>query len=127
MNEYRPRMGLFWSIILGQIWPSVEPIFTILSITSSFLIHFLLVKYLIEGLDMLFSVVRKWSIKSCFWPGHGLGQTWSTLVNFSQLWSNLSKPHELCPRPCSKKFLMHFSHSRVELGQSNYLVLYANT
>jgi hypothetical protein len=121
VHECRPRMGLFWSIILSQIWLSVGPIFTVLPITSSFLVHFRPVKYRIEGLDVLFPMVRKWSIKSCFWPGHGLGQTWSTWstpVKLGQHWSNLSKPHEMCPRPCSENFLMHLSYSRINSAQS---------
>ena len=123
-------MGLFWSIIFSQIWLSVGPIFTVLPITFTFLIHFWPMKYRIKGLDVLFSMVRKWSIKSCFWPGHGhgLGQTWSTLVNFSQLWSNLSKPHELCP---PDHVLIIFWCIWAALGlnstQSDYLVLRANT
>ena len=106
-------VGLFLSITLSQIWLSVRPIFTVLPITLSFLVHFQPEKYWIEGLDMLFSMVRRWSIKSCFWPGHDLGQT---LVKPSQLWSNLSKPREIGPRLCFENFVMHLRLFRVELG-----------
>ncbi len=84
-------MGLFLSIILSQIWLSIRPIFTALPISPSFLICFRPVKYRIEGLDVLFPMVKKWSIKSWFWPSRGLGQTWSTPVNFSQTWSTSVK------------------------------------
>ena len=88
-----PQNGPFLSIILSQIWLSVGPIFTVLPMTSSFLVHFQLVKYQIEGIDVLFSMVRKWSIKYCFWPSHGLGHG-QTLVKFSQLQSTLVKPFQ---------------------------------
>jgi hypothetical protein len=118
-----PQNGPVLSIILSQIWLSVRPFFTVSPIISSFLIRFLPVKYQIEGIDVLFPMVRKWSIKSWFWSGHCLGQTlvkfgqlWSTLVKLGQHWSNLSKPHKMCPRPCSENFLMHFNYSRFVLG-----------
>ena len=34
-----------------------------------------MVKYRIKALDVLYSMVRGWSAKSCFWSGQGLGQT----------------------------------------------------
>ena len=122
MHECGPRMGMLLLIILSQIWLSIEPIFTVLPIIPSFLVCFRPVKYRIEGLDVLFPMVRKWSIKSCFWPGHGLGQLRSTLVKLGQHGSNLYKPHKMCPQPCSGNFLMHLSYS-----QFDCLVLRANT
>ena len=73
---------------------SVGPIFTVLPITSSFLVRFRPVKYWIEALDVIYPMVRRWSAKSCFWSGQGLGQTWSTSVNFGQTQSNLVKPSQ---------------------------------
>ena len=61
----------------------------VLPITSSFLVRFLPVKYQIEALDVLYPMVRGWSIKSCLWPSQGLGQTWSTLVKLGKTSPNL--------------------------------------
>jgi hypothetical protein len=59
MHEHCPKMGLFWSIILSKILLSVGPIFTVLPITSSFLVRFQPVKYRIEALNLIYSMVRE--------------------------------------------------------------------
>ena len=79
------------STTLSKIYLNVGPIFTVLPITSSFLIHFRPVKYWIEALDVLYPMVRGQSTKSCFWSGQSLGQTWSTLVKLGQTSPNLEK------------------------------------
>ena len=61
----------------------------VLPITSSFLVLFRPVKYRIEALDVLYPLVRGWSVKSCFWSGQGLGHT---LAKLGQPWSTLVKP-----------------------------------
>ena len=58
------KMGLFWSKTLSKFWLSVEPIFTVLPITSSFFIRFWPVKYQIEGIDVLYTMARKGLINS---------------------------------------------------------------
>ena len=127
-------VGLFLSITLSQILLSVRPIFTVLPITLSFLVHFQPEKYWIEGLDMLFSMVRRWSIQSWFWPGHCLGQTsvqlgqlWLTLVKLGQHRSNLSKPHEMCPRHLLKASWCIWTTLGSNSTESGCLVLHANT
>ncbi len=69
--------------------------FTVLSITPSFLVHFLPVKYRIEALDMPYTLVRGQSVRSSFRSGQQSGQTlvklgqpWSTPVKPGQPWSN---------------------------------------
>ncbi len=91
--DIAPKIGLFWSIILSKILLSVGPFFTVLIVTLLFLVRFLPVKYRIKAFDMLYSMVRGKLIKSCSWPGQGLGQTWSTrsLVKLGQTFPNLEK------------------------------------
>ena len=57
----------------AQNLPSVGPIFTVLLITPSFLVRFLLVKYGIESLDILYALVKAWSVRSSFWSGQRSG------------------------------------------------------
>jgi hypothetical protein len=64
MRKDHLKMGLFWSKTLSKFWLSVEPIFTVLPITSSFLIRFWPVKYQIEGIDVLYTMARKGLINS---------------------------------------------------------------
>jgi hypothetical protein len=66
------------------------------------------VKYLIEGIDVLFLMVKKWSIKSYFWPSHSLGKTLSTPVNFGQPWSTLVKPFQTSLNVLPAMFLKLF-------------------
>jgi hypothetical protein len=55
MRKPRPPNGLFCQQHLANF---VGPIFTVLPITSSFLIHFLFVKYRIEALDVFHPMVK---------------------------------------------------------------------
>uniref|UniRef100_A0A2N9GF26 Aminotransferase-like plant mobile domain-containing protein n=1 Tax=Fagus sylvatica TaxID=28930 RepID=A0A2N9GF26_FAGSY len=58
----------------------------LLAITLSFLVRFRPVKYGIEALDILYTLVKGWSVRSSFWSGQRSGQT---LVKLGQPWSNL--------------------------------------
>ena len=53
----------------------LDRFFAVLSITPSFLIHFLPIKCRIKALDMLYMLVRGWSVQSSFWFGQRSGQT----------------------------------------------------
>jgi hypothetical protein len=77
--------------------------FAVLATTLSFLIRFRPVKYGIEALDILYTLVKGWSVRSSFWSGQWSGQT---LVKLGQPWSKFSKLLEMYPRP-------HFKGSRV--------------
>ena len=61
---------------------------TVLPITLSFLVRFLSVKYQIEALIMLYTLVRGQSVWSSFRSGQRFGQT---LVKRGQPWSKLVK------------------------------------
>jgi hypothetical protein len=82
------------STTLSKIWLSVGPLFTVLSITPSFLVRFLPVKYRIKALDVLYPMVKWWSTKFSFWSGQHLGQT---SIKFGQPWSNLVKVGQTSP------------------------------
>uniref|UniRef100_A0A2N9HFF4 Aminotransferase-like plant mobile domain-containing protein n=1 Tax=Fagus sylvatica TaxID=28930 RepID=A0A2N9HFF4_FAGSY len=58
----------------------------VLATTLSFLVRFRPVKYGIEALDILYTLVKGWSVRSSFWSGQRSGQT---LVKLGQPWSNL--------------------------------------
>uniref|UniRef100_A0A2N9I3Y1 Uncharacterized protein n=1 Tax=Fagus sylvatica TaxID=28930 RepID=A0A2N9I3Y1_FAGSY len=58
----------------------------VLATTLSFLVRFRPVKYGIEALDILYTLVKGWSVRSSFWSGQWSGQT---LVKLGQPWSNL--------------------------------------
>jgi hypothetical protein len=60
--------------------------FAVLATTLSFLVRFRPVKYGIEALDILYTLVKGWSVRSSFWSGQRSGQT---LVKLGQPWSNL--------------------------------------
>jgi hypothetical protein len=68
--------------------------FTVLTITSSFLVRFRPVKYRIEALIMFFGMVKGQSVQFSFWPGQRSGQT---LVKLGQPWSNLVKLGQSSP------------------------------
>uniref|UniRef100_A0A2N9H5S1 Integrase catalytic domain-containing protein n=1 Tax=Fagus sylvatica TaxID=28930 RepID=A0A2N9H5S1_FAGSY len=61
-------------------------LFNVLATTLSFLVRFRPVKYGIEALDILYTLVKGWSVRSSFWSGQWSGQT---LVKLGQPWSNL--------------------------------------
>jgi hypothetical protein len=124
MHKHCPKMGLFWSIILSQIRLTVGPISMVLPITSLFLIRFLSVKYRIEGLNVIFPMARKWSIKSWFCSGHFLVKLQSNMVNSGQTFPNLTKcalDHVL------RAFWCIWATLGLNSAQSSYLVLHANT
>jgi hypothetical protein len=59
--------------------------FAVLATTLSFLVRFRPVKYGIEALDILYTLVKGWSVRSSF-------LVWSTVrSNLGQTWSNLGK------------------------------------
>jgi hypothetical protein len=62
--------------------------FAVLATTLSFLVRFRPVKYGIEALDILYTLVKGWSVRSSFWSGQRSDQT---LVKLGQTWSNLDK------------------------------------
>jgi hypothetical protein len=80
------QIGRFLSTTLSKIWLSVGSIFTVLPITPSLLVRFLPVKCQIEALNMLYTLVRGWSVQSGFQSGQRFGQT---LVKLGQPWSKL--------------------------------------
>ena len=115
---------LFCQQHLAKFWLSVGPIFTVLPISPSFLVHFRPVKYQIEALYVLYAMVRGWPAKSCFWSGQHLGQT---SVKLSQTWSNLPKLREMCAGPRLEVLLMwRTPFGSTRLGRS-CLVLCADT
>ena len=63
----------------------LDRFFTVLTITSSFLVCFRPVKYRIESLITLFRMLREWSVRFSFRSGQQSGQT---LVKHGQPWSN---------------------------------------
>uniref|UniRef100_A0A2N9ITG5 Uncharacterized protein n=1 Tax=Fagus sylvatica TaxID=28930 RepID=A0A2N9ITG5_FAGSY len=64
-------------------WTKLQRFWTI---TPSFLVRFRPVKYGIEALDILYTLVKGWSVRASFWSGQWSGQT---LVKLGQPWSNL--------------------------------------
>jgi hypothetical protein len=68
--------------------------FAVLATTLSFLVRFRPVKYGIEALDILYTLVKGWSVRSSFWSGQWSGQT---LVKLGQPWSNLVKLGQSSP------------------------------
>uniref|UniRef100_A0A2N9GXB8 Aminotransferase-like plant mobile domain-containing protein n=1 Tax=Fagus sylvatica TaxID=28930 RepID=A0A2N9GXB8_FAGSY len=67
-------------------------LFNVLATTLSFLVRFRPVKYGIEALDILYTLVKGWSVRSSFWSGQWSGQT---LVKLGQPWSNLVERSKL--------------------------------
>jgi hypothetical protein len=104
------------STTLGKIW-LLDRFFTVLPITLSFLVRFRLVKYQIEALNVLHTLVKGWSVRFSFWSGQRSGQT---LVNLGQPWSNLVKLGQNSPNS-GKRILGRvsrvFEHSGPQSGQ----------
>uniref|UniRef100_A0A2N9G8H5 Reverse transcriptase Ty1/copia-type domain-containing protein n=1 Tax=Fagus sylvatica TaxID=28930 RepID=A0A2N9G8H5_FAGSY len=67
---------------------SADQVAAVLATTLSFLVRFRPVKYGIEALDILYTLVKGWSVRSSFWSGQWSGQTlvkpWSNLVELGQ-------------------------------------------
>ena len=59
MCKHRPPKWTVLSTTLSEILLSVGPIFTVLFITSSFLVRCRPIKYQIEALDVLYPMVRE--------------------------------------------------------------------
>jgi hypothetical protein len=74
----------------------LDRFFTVLTITLSFLVRFWPVKYRIEALIALYTMVREWSVRFSFRSGQRSGQT---LVKLGRIWSKLSKLLEMYPGP----------------------------
>ena len=87
------------STTLNKIWLSVGPFFTVLPVTPSFLVRFLPVKYQIEALDMIYTLVRGGQSNPAFGLVNGSVKPQSNLVNLSQTWSKLSELWEVYPGP----------------------------
>uniref|UniRef100_A0A2N9ESF8 Aminotransferase-like plant mobile domain-containing protein n=1 Tax=Fagus sylvatica TaxID=28930 RepID=A0A2N9ESF8_FAGSY len=100
----------------------------VLATTLSFLVRFRPVKYGIEALDILYTLVKGWSVRFQFlvWSmvRSNLGQTWSTLVKLGRTWSKLSKLLEMYPGLHFKGFwarwvLVGLETARSNLGQTS--------
>ena len=85
----------------------------VLSITPLFLVRFLPVKYRIEALIVLYTMVWEWSVRFSFWSGQRSGQT---LVKLGQIWSKLSELWEMYPGPRFAGFFGMVDPSRVRNG-----------
>ena len=99
----------------------LDRFFTVLTITSSFLVCFWPVKCKIEALIILFRVVRERSVRFSFWSGQWSGQT---LVKLGRIWSKLSKLLEIYPGLYFEGFwarwvLVGLETARSNLGQTS--------
>uniref|UniRef100_A0A2N9GFM3 Aminotransferase-like plant mobile domain-containing protein n=1 Tax=Fagus sylvatica TaxID=28930 RepID=A0A2N9GFM3_FAGSY len=97
----------------------------VLATTLSFLVRFRPVKYGIEALDILYTLVKGWSVRFQF-SGlvNGPVKPWSNLVNLGQTWSNLVKALQTLgnvSRTSFQGFLGTVGPSRVwkRLGQTS--------
>uniref|UniRef100_A0A2N9GCG3 Uncharacterized protein n=1 Tax=Fagus sylvatica TaxID=28930 RepID=A0A2N9GCG3_FAGSY len=77
----------------------------VLATTLSFLVRFRPVKYGIEALDILYTLVKGWSVRSSFWSGQRSGQT---LVKLGQPWSNLVELGQFSETPWKCIPELHF-------------------
>jgi hypothetical protein len=80
------QMGCFVNNTYQNLAKCRTVFFAVLATTLSFLVRFRPVKYGIEALDILYTLVKGWSVRSSFWSGQWSGQT---LVKLGQPWSNL--------------------------------------
>uniref|UniRef100_A0A2N9IFJ0 Uncharacterized protein n=1 Tax=Fagus sylvatica TaxID=28930 RepID=A0A2N9IFJ0_FAGSY len=91
--------------------------------TLSFLVRFRPVKYGIEALDILYTLVKGVvsSIQFLVWSmvRSNLGQTWSTLVKLGRTWSKLSKLLEMYPGLHFKGFWARWVLVGLETARSN--------
>jgi hypothetical protein len=98
----------------------LDRFFAVLTITPSFLVRFRPVKYGIEALDILYTLVKGWSVRASFWSGQWSGQT---LVKLGRIWSKLSKLLEMYPELHFKGFWARrvpvgLETARSDLGQT---------
>uniref|UniRef100_A0A2N9H5B0 Aminotransferase-like plant mobile domain-containing protein n=1 Tax=Fagus sylvatica TaxID=28930 RepID=A0A2N9H5B0_FAGSY len=102
--------------------------FAVLATTLSFLTRFRPVKYGIEALDILYTLVKgvvssiQFLVWSTVWSN--LGQTWSTLVKLGRTWAKFSKLLEMYPGLHFKGFwarwvLVGLETARSNLGQTS--------
>uniref|UniRef100_A0A2N9G098 Uncharacterized protein n=1 Tax=Fagus sylvatica TaxID=28930 RepID=A0A2N9G098_FAGSY len=98
-------------------------LFNVLAITLSFLVRFRPVKYGIEALNILYTLVMGWSVRANFWSGQRSGQT---LVKLGQPWSNLVEFGQSSPNSwkCIPDFISRVSGQRwvlvgLETARSN--------
>uniref|UniRef100_A0A2N9F750 Aminotransferase-like plant mobile domain-containing protein n=1 Tax=Fagus sylvatica TaxID=28930 RepID=A0A2N9F750_FAGSY len=80
------QMGCFVNNTYQNLAKCRTVFFAVLATTLSFLVRFRPVKYGIEALDILYTLVKGRSVRSSFWSGQWSGQT---LVKLGQPWSNL--------------------------------------
>uniref|UniRef100_A0A2N9H2S6 Uncharacterized protein n=1 Tax=Fagus sylvatica TaxID=28930 RepID=A0A2N9H2S6_FAGSY len=114
------QIGCFVNNTYQNLAKCSDRFFAVLATTLSFLVRFRPVKYGIEALDILYTLVKGWSVRSSFWSGQvvrsNLGQTWSTLVKLGRTWSKLSKLLEMYPGTSFQGFLGTVGPSRVGNG-----------
>jgi hypothetical protein len=94
----------------------LDRFFTVLTITSSFLVRFGPIKYRIEALITFFRMVRERSVRFSFRSGQQSGQT---LVKLGQPWSSLVKtlqPPGNVSRTAFRGFLGQMDSSRAGNG-----------
>uniref|UniRef100_A0A2N9IH77 Uncharacterized protein n=1 Tax=Fagus sylvatica TaxID=28930 RepID=A0A2N9IH77_FAGSY len=115
------QIGCFVNNTYQNLAKCSDRFFAVLATTLSFLVRFRPVKYGIEALDILYTLVKGWSVRFQFlvWSmvRSNLGQTlvkpWSNLVEFGQ---KLSKLLEMYPGPHFKGFWARWDPSRVGNG-----------
>jgi hypothetical protein len=93
---------------------------TVLPITLSFLVHFLSVKYRIEALIMLYTMVKERSVRFSLQSGQRFGQT---LVKLGQLRSNLVNSGQNSPNSgkCIPNHVLRvFGYSGPQSGQKRF-------
>ena len=90
--------------------------FTVLTITSSFLVRFRPVKCRIEALIMIYRMVRERSVRFSLWSGQWSGQT---LVKLGRIWSKLSELLELYPGLYFEGFWARWVLVGLETARSN--------
>jgi hypothetical protein len=88
--------------------------FTVLPITPSFLVRFLPVKYRIEALDVLCTLVRGRSVRSSFRSGQRSGQT---SVKLGQPLVKLGQSSPNSGKCIPGRVLRVFGHGRPQSGQ----------
>uniref|UniRef100_A0A2N9IKX0 Uncharacterized protein n=1 Tax=Fagus sylvatica TaxID=28930 RepID=A0A2N9IKX0_FAGSY len=102
-------------------------LFNVLATTLSFLVRFRPVKYGIEALDILYTLVKGWSVRSSFWSGQWSGQTlvtWSTWSNLVELGQSSPNSWKMYPGLHFKGFwarwvLVGLETARSNLGQTS--------
>jgi hypothetical protein len=100
----------------------LDRFFVVLAIILLFLVRFRPVKYGIEALDILYTLVKGWSVRASFWSSQRSGQT---LVKLGQPWSlgrilsKFSKLLEMYPGLHFKGFWARWVLVGLETARSN--------